>query len=303
MIEVHLLRYALAAADTGSFSRAAGQFGVKQSTLSSRVQYLEQRLGVPLFRRSTRGVVPTDPGERFLVRARRIVQDIEALDQDSHALGRGETGILRIGFHASLGSGDLSALLRAYRAAWPNVEIQAREGAGLRLLEDLERGSLDLAVVTGRSPRPTLRSLCFWSDPIMVALPPAHPLADAKTLYWTDLRDAAFVVTAADPGPDISAMIIGRLAGPGHRPSIISQDVGRDNLLSFVTPERIGVTAGAHAPPPFAADRPTLHQVHDAHGATTLDQGVHWHHDNDNAALRRFLELLSSHYARPISQG
>ena len=53
MIEVHLLRYALAAADTGSFSKAADRFGVKQSTLSKQVHYLEDRIGLALFRRST----------------------------------------------------------------------------------------------------------------------------------------------------------------------------------------------------------------------------------------------------------
>jgi DNA-binding transcriptional LysR family regulator len=299
MIEIHLLRYALAAADSGSFSQAAGQFGIKQSTLSNRVQYLEQRLGIPLFRRSTRGVVPTDPGERFLRRARGIVQDIDALDQDSRALARGETGTLRLGFHGSLGCGDLAAVLRAYRAAWPAIEIHAREGDSARLLDDLDRGRLDLAVIAGRSRRPTLRSLSFWSEPVMVALPPAHPLAGIETLYWTDLRGASFAVTSADPGPDLRAMIHARLSGPGHRPDVISQDVRRDNLLSLIAPDRIGVSAGATIPS-VCGEGPILREIHDAFGATRMDQGVHWRSDTDNPAVTHFLALLSGRYARPV---
>ncbi|MEO6216484.1 MAG: LysR family transcriptional regulator [Sphingomonas sp.] len=299
MIEVHLLRYALAAADFGSFSRAADQFGIKQSTLSKRVQYLELRLGLPLFRRSTRGVTPTDTGERFLSKARRIVQDIEALDQESRALASGAAGGLRIGFHSSLGGGNLAAVLREYRSAWPGVEIDAREDDGTRLLEAVEDGRLDLAIVTGRSSRTSLRSLCFWSEPLVIGLPPGHPLADMQTLYWTDLRHAEFVVTAADPGPDLAAMIIARLSGPGHRPAITAQQVSRDNLLSLAAGDRLTVTAGV-APAAAGADLPTLREVHDAFGATTLEQGVHWRRDNTNPALKRFLELLSHRYARPI---
>lgn len=64
MIDVHQLRYALAAAETGSFSRAADQFRVKQSTLSKRIRHLELRLGLPLFERTTQGVIPTAVGAR-----------------------------------------------------------------------------------------------------------------------------------------------------------------------------------------------------------------------------------------------
>lgn len=302
MIEVHLLRYALAAADSGSFSRAADQFGIKQSTLSKRVQYLEDRLGLPLFRRSTRGVVPTDPGERFLRRARHIVEDIASLDRESRALARGETGLLRLGFHGSLAGGDLSAALRAYRTAWPDVEIEAREDSRDQLLNALDKGNLDLAILAGRADRPAMHSLSFWSEPLLLALPPGHPLADADTLYWTDLRGASFVVTATDPGPDIGAMITARLSGPGHRPRIATQDVSRDNLPSFVTADRLAVLAGVPPIPAFGTDVPILRAVHDAFGATTLDQGIHWCRDNNNPALKHFLDLLSRRYARPIAR-
>lgn len=302
MLEVHLLRYALAAADAGSFSRAAGQFGIKQSTLSKRVQHLELRLGLPLFRRSTRGVVPTDPGERFLSKARRIVKDIEDLDQESRALASGKAGALRLGFQSSLGGGNLAAVLREYRATWPDVEIDAREDDSARLLDALDGGRLDLAILTGRSSRASLRSICFWSEPLVIGLPAGHPLAETETLYWTDLKHASFVVTAADPGPDIAAMIIARLSGPGYLPPITIQHVSRENLFSLATGDRLAISAGAY-PGMDGIDLPVIREVHDAFGATTLDQGVHWRCDNINPALKRSLELLSRRYARPIPKG
>ncbi len=199
MIEVHLLRYALAAADTGSFSKAADRFGVKQSTLSKQVHYLEDRIGVALFRRSTRGVIPTSPGEGFLRKARNIVEDIDALDQECAAIARGTAGLLRFGFHGSLGSGDLSAVIRDFRALCPDVELAARERSRTRLLRGLERDQLDFAVMCGRAERPGITSLSFWSEQVMIGLAHGDILCAREPLHWTDLRGMTFVITKVDP--------------------------------------------------------------------------------------------------------
>jgi DNA-binding transcriptional LysR family regulator len=62
-IGIKQLRYAVATADTTSFSRAASALNVKQSTLSKRIALLEDRLGIALFERTTRGAVPTESGK------------------------------------------------------------------------------------------------------------------------------------------------------------------------------------------------------------------------------------------------
>ena len=78
-IEVRQLRYAVMTADTQSFSRAAATLNVKQSTLSRRILQLEERLGVKLFERTTRGAEPTENGKLFIEQARRIVTDVDNL--------------------------------------------------------------------------------------------------------------------------------------------------------------------------------------------------------------------------------
>jgi DNA-binding transcriptional LysR family regulator len=300
MIEVHLLRYVLAAADTGSFSRAADRFGIKQSTLSKRVQHLELRLGLPIFQRSTRGVIPTEPGTHFLSRARRIIHDVDALVHDARAIAKGTAGILRLGFHASLTGGNLSATLKAYRDAFPDTEIEAKEGSRADLLDGLDSGRLDVAILTGEIARPNIRSLCFWSEPIAAAIAASSPLAACAPLYWTDLRSCSFLVTATDPGPDISVMITARLSGPGHTPKIIVQDVSRENLMTFVTGNCVAITSGPVEAIGTRVDAPIIREIHDAFGPTRLDQGVHWRADNKSATLRQFLNLLARRYGRPL---
>lgn len=297
MIEVHLLRYALAAADTGSFSRAAGQFGIKQSTLSKQVHYLEDRIGLALFRRSTRGVVTTEPGETFLRKARSIVEDIDALDQECAAIARGTAGILRFGFHGSLGSGDLSAVVRDFRAACPDVELAARECSRTRLLRGLERDQIDVAVMSGRSERPGITSLSFWSEQVVVGLAREDPLCAQERLYWSDLRGMTFVISKVDPGSFLNDLITSRLSGPGFGPSVRIQDVQRENLFSFVGNGSVVVTTGVAGDGDGWISRP----VHDAFGATHLEQAIHWRRDNQSPALQRFLDMVAHRYGRSLS--
>lgn len=295
MIEVHLLRYALAAADSGSFSRAAEQFRVKQTTLSKRIRFLELCLGMPLFTRSTQGVSPTPSGTKFLARARMIVSDLDLLSMDALDLARGDQGKLRIGFHGTLAAGDLRTTLGDYRREAPDVEIDIIEAGRDRLLEDVDRDRLDLAVVAGETHDGRRRSLCLWSEPLTLGFQIGHPLLDREPLYWTDLRAMTFLVTRDDPGALIAAMIVSRLAGPGHGPRIVTHAVSRDNLHSLAEWDRISVTAGIATRP---ADGLEFRDVHDAFGPSRLGQSLHWRLENDNPALTRFLAIAAARYGR-----
>lgn len=96
MIEIHQLRYAVATADAKSFSRAAAVLNVKQITLSRRVQQLEDRLGVKLFIRSTRGAEPTENGRVVIEQARRIVTDVDNLQTTARNVSYGMKGRIAV---------------------------------------------------------------------------------------------------------------------------------------------------------------------------------------------------------------
>lgn len=298
MIDVRHLRYALAAAETGSFSRAAGRFRVKQSTLSKRIKHLELRLGMSLFDRSAQGVAPTPVGSQFLDRARSIIGDLESLAEESRALAKGSTGRLRIGFQGSLCSGGLRAIFDAYRCNFPDVELEACEASRETLLAHVDYGQLDLAIVAGGIGSAEHRTLCLWSEPVTIAMASGHRLEKCAPIYWTDLRGLTFMVTATDPGPLIASMIGARLTGAGSAPKIVSRSVGQDNLMSFVRGDCVAVTTAS-----FAIAKPVilLREVHDAFGPARLDQSLYWREGNANPALRQFLLLAAERYGRPLS--
>lgn len=294
MIEVLLLRYALAAADSGSFSRAADRFRIKQSTLSKRVRYLEERLGVALFTRSTQGVAPTAGGQQFLARARLIVGELDLLSADSAAFAKGDTGTLRIGFHASSLGAELRSALNDYRRDHPGITIEPSEGDRPALVDALGHDRLDAAIIAGEADLPGCRALSLWSEPLMLGVADGRALLERDRVYWTDLIGMRFVVTAADPGKLIAAIIASRLTGPGHVPEISTHAVGRENLRGLAPPDLITVTSGAMPAETGMAYR----QVCDAFGPTRLGQTLVWRATNENPALAHFIAHMERRYGR-----
>ena len=92
------MRYVVLAADASSFSRAAAQLNVKQSTLSRKVLQLEDRLGVKLFERTTKGAEPTENGRVFIEQARRIVTDVDNLGTTARNVSYGLHGRIAVGY-------------------------------------------------------------------------------------------------------------------------------------------------------------------------------------------------------------
>lgn len=294
MIETPLLRYALAAADTGSLSQAAARFGLKQSTLSKHIHHLEDRLGLPLFNRSARGVEPTRVGKGFLRKARQIVADTDRLGAECAALSAEPSRVFRFGFQGSLGRGALASIFRAFRGAFPDIAVAALERGRSRLLRALEREELDLAIIGGACDAPGLSSAPLWFDPVLLCVEHGHPLAERDRLYWTDLGKTRFITTGEDPGPDLLNLVRSRLSAPGHAPAVTVQKVHRDNLPELVSAGIVGLLAGQV--PPSGTRRHAFRAIHDAFGPTVLEYRAYWRPDNAGAPLAGFLELLADRY-------
>lgn len=142
MDRIDAMRLFLRVAELGSFSRAADEADVGQPTVSRRIQELEQQIGAQLFRRTTRALSLTEPGQRFYARAQAIVAEFDEAEAEARGLDREPVGLLRItasnGFARFLLSPHLPAFLEAYPHI--RVEILATE----KLVDLVEEG-VDLA--------------------------------------------------------------------------------------------------------------------------------------------------------------
>lgn len=294
-IDLRQLRFAVTAADTASFLRAAKQLNVKQSTLSKKVSALEHRLGITLFERSTRGVVPTDTGRAFLEVARRIVTDADNLLTTAKAVTYGEVGRLMVGFAGSLSSGNLRLLLGDVLERFPDVQLDALEAGPDRMLSGLQARIVDIAVHASPVEEAGIIKRRLWSERLMVVLPKEDRLTASENLFWTDLRKSIFVMPADRSGPRISQIIRQRLGSHGFQANIITQETSAETIAAmvpygkFMTIVPESATGTAHPDVSFR-------EIAEPTGAAHLDFAAWWREDNDNPALARFLKLVDERY-------
>ncbi len=141
------LEYFRKVAEYGSFSRAAVSLGINQSALSRHVRNLEVGLGIALFYRNGRGVILTEDGKRLLCRAMRVLKEIELAKQEANDARAGVYGSVTIGLTPTVGRVLTLPLAKKLTGKFSNIRLRFVEGFSAHLLEWLDTGSVDMAVL------------------------------------------------------------------------------------------------------------------------------------------------------------
>ncbi|MET3822826.1 DNA-binding transcriptional LysR family regulator [Burkholderia sp. PvR073] len=145
-LEIDLLRSFVVIAEVRSLSRAAARVGRTQSALSQQMRRLEESIDQPLFQRTGRGVVLTHPGERLLVHAQRILRQHDEAMAD--LCGTGLSGSIRFGCPDDYAAVFLPPLLRQFSSQHPLAIVEVVCGPTPRLLEQLDKRAVDLAMIS-----------------------------------------------------------------------------------------------------------------------------------------------------------
>ncbi|MBN9537125.1 MAG: LysR family transcriptional regulator [Alphaproteobacteria bacterium] len=294
-IEPGPLRTVIAAAEHGSFRRAAAALNLRQSTLSRRIRQLEEQLGVELFERFSGGVRVTPAGVDVVRAARRLFEQMDRMVSTARSAGRGESGDITVGFCTSLSASKLRAVLAGYIEAFRHIEINVVERSRAGLFDGLRMGDLDIVIVVGEARDHGGPSMLLWSERIIVALPAGHRLTSNDMIYWTDLKGEFFLLSRRDPGPDMRNIIVQKLSAPGEAPDIASWDVSSESILAMLkTGHRISVHCESCAG--LAYSGVVYREVRDASGPSYVSFTACWDDANKNPALARFLDLLREHH-------
>jgi LysR family hydrogen peroxide-inducible transcriptional activator len=193
-MEVHQLKYLVAVADEGGFTKAAERLLVAQPSLSQQIKKLEKEVGQPLFDRLPRGVTLTEAGHRLLEHARRVLRELTDARQRVREVGDRVTGSVTVGAIPTIAPFLLPRAVRAFRRRWPEVKLSLAEDVTSRLLEAVGRGELDLAMVSTAPDAGTVHVERIGSEPLYLLVPAGHPLARRKQVRWSDLADEPFLV-------------------------------------------------------------------------------------------------------------
>jgi LysR family hydrogen peroxide-inducible transcriptional activator len=193
-MEVHQLRYFVAAAQTGNFSRAAERCHVSQPSLSQQILKLEHRLGQPLFHRLGRKTTLTDAGRLLLERATAILATLDDTERRLRAGDEQHGGRLAIGAIPTVAPYMLPRTLGGFTQRCPKVELIVREDVTDHLLPAVVDGELDLAIVALPISDERLQAEALLVETLLVALAPGHPLTKRRRLTIQDLAGERFIL-------------------------------------------------------------------------------------------------------------
>lgn len=195
-MELRTLRYYLAVCECGTMSRAAERLHVTQPALSRQIAALERELGCELFERHSRSVAPTEQGLFLLRRAQEIVDLADRTAADFACDRELVAGDIHIGAGESDGMRAIAAQVRAFRERYPGVRFHLHSGNAPDLIERLERGLDDFAVLMSqpdmdRFAHIRLRPTDAWG----VIMRADDPLAAHDTIAPSDLAGRTLIMT------------------------------------------------------------------------------------------------------------
>lgn len=191
------LRYLLAVADHGGFTRAAEALHVSQPTLSQQIRQLEESLGVDLFDRTSRSVKPTDAGQAYIECARRVLVELEAGKRALHDVKDLSRGSLRLAMTPTFMAYLVGPLVRDFVARYPGIHLEIFELS----MDDIEAGladdSLDIAIAFTPVRNPDIECIPAFVETLGVMVGREHPLYDSSlVLSPNDIAQLDFALLA-----------------------------------------------------------------------------------------------------------
>lgn len=181
------LRYIVAVARERHFGRAAEACFVSQPTLSVAVRKLEEEIGVVLFERGPTEISVTPLGERIVVQAQRVLEEVEAIKQLAQQGKNALEGPLRLGAIYTIGPYLLPHLIPALGKRAPRMPLLITESFTADLSERLRHGELDVMVISLPFAEPGIVTQPVYDESFVVALPAKHPWGEKKSIKAVDL--------------------------------------------------------------------------------------------------------------------
>ncbi|HEY0008347.1 MAG TPA: LysR family transcriptional regulator [Tepidisphaeraceae bacterium] len=292
-IELRQLRYFVAVAEELHFGRAAKRLHMTQPPLSQTVFALEEMLGAPLFDRNRRGVALTAAGAALLPEARRLLGQAGELPEMVRRAAFGETGKLVLAFVSSADYSVLPPLLRAYRAAYPQVQITLQEATSDLQLEELLEGRIDVGLLIPPLPdkaKAELDYLPVLNEPLILASPADLPeVRGKKEVNLHELPPLPLIIFPRTISPGLYDAILGVFRAAGITPVIGQEAIQMQTIVSLVS-----AGMGIALVPKSVCNLGRLGVEYRALTQATplVETGIAWRRNNPSPVLKGFVDLV-----------
>ena len=204
-METARCRAVLAAAETGSFSRAAEVLRYTPSGVNQLVTAFENELGFSVFRRSTKGVSLTENGQLLLPTVREFLRQEDRLFELATEINGLLIGSVTIAAYSSIATHWLPAVIRAFQQDYPHVSIRLMEGIWQEVSGWLDDRTADIGFFSYQEGMP-YEWIPLAEDPMLALLPPDHPLAGASAYPLKDCEKDDFIMPALGCDDDVEAL-------------------------------------------------------------------------------------------------
>ena len=238
MIDVRRLRVLCEVARHGSFSGAAASLGYTQPAISRQIATLEGEVGALLVRRVPKGAVLTDAGRLLVDRGEVILARLDDAEAELQALSGVEGGRLRLASFASAAASIVPPAIARFRERHPAVELSIVMLEPAYALPELLTGELDMALshdyeVGMGSAAGAVELVHLFDDPMYVAMPAGHPLADTAELDLASFATEPWMLATTNTCPD-SRRFLRACHAAGFEPRIAFQHDDYPAMLGFV---------------------------------------------------------------------
>ena len=285
------MRYFVAVAEHGNFTRAAEDLHVAQQAVSQQIRALEATLAVTLLRRSSRRVELTPAGEVFLADAKRLLTASDRAVRRAQAAARGEAGTLRLGYSLVTAFETTPALLDLLRKRHPELDVSAREVYGADIAGLLQAGQCDLALVPMATLPAGLRQRLVRREVLRLAVNDGHPLAGADQVELSTLEHERFQMFPRQLSPGYYDVAVGACRAAGFEPSLEQHGGGSAVWCGHIARGRgVGLVVGS-----LGGQLPAgITLVDLAPPRPTLAINALWSEDGDASKVDRFLDAAAS---------
>ncbi len=193
-MEMHQLRYFIAVAEEGNFTRAAEKSFVSQPSLSSQIIKLEEELGQKLFNRLGRRAELTEAGRILERRARSILLDVQNAEKEIKLSVGDVSGKLSVGSTPSVAPYLIPAVIAYCQKRYPDLEIRFTEDLRRPLIRELVEGDLEVAICSYPGDNALIEAEPILEEPLFLVANESHPLAKKAKVSINDFKDEPLVM-------------------------------------------------------------------------------------------------------------
>jgi DNA-binding transcriptional LysR family regulator len=188
------LRAFCALARAGSYTEAARQLSLTQSAVSHSMKALESDVGCRLLDKAGQKVTLTEAGEMLLVRAKKVVNEMQLMREEIEHLGKWGRGHLRLGASSTACQHLIPAVLREFKESYPQCAITIQPGDGPAILDALRNNQIDIAITLQPKQEPQFDFRPLFTDELQFIVSPLHPWVKTGKVVRAEIARQNFIL-------------------------------------------------------------------------------------------------------------